>query len=189
MTASRAWGGLTAARASPTRMAGTPRRPTAMPSPGHPERLGMEHACGCTHASARYVNAFVHRSSSRLAKWYGAKLIVADHFYPSTRRGKRVRRRRREARAERAQFHCSRCGHEADRDVNAAANLASYPSVAPSGDWPRVAAKHAETQNACGEGSAGARHRVVRETRLDEPGRASAQRPRRAVSTKSVNTL
>lgn len=123
------------------------------------------------------------------AKWYGAELTVADRFYPSTRRCSACGDIGEKLELSERNFHCSRCGHEADRDINAAANLASYPSVAPSGDWPRVAAKHAETQNACREASAGARHRVVRETRLDEPGRASAQRPRRAVSTKSVNTL
>ena len=82
-------------------------------------------------------------------------------------------------------FHCSRCGHEADRDTNAAANLASYHS---SG-WPHVAAKHAETTNACGEGSAGARLVAVCETALDEAGTAPAERPSRAVVTETVNTL
>jgi putative transposase len=123
------------------------------------------------------------------AKWYGAELTVADRFYPSTRRcsacgevGAKLELRER-------MFHCSRCGHEADRDVNAAANLASYPKVASSGQWPHVAAKHAETINACGEGSADARDQLARETSLDEAGRARAQRPRRTVSTKGVNAL
>lgn len=123
------------------------------------------------------------------AKWYGAELTIADRFYPSTRRcsacgdiGKKLELGERT-------FHCSRCGHEADRDVNAAANLARYSEVEKTADGLHVAAKHAETQNACGERSADARPRAVRETLLDEAGRASAQRPRRAVSTKSVNTL
>jgi putative transposase len=131
-------------------------------------------------------------TSTRLAykaKWFGAELTVADRFYPSTRRcsacgvvGDKLELRERT-------FHCRRCGHEADRDVNAAANLASYLSVASSGHSPHVAAKHAETINACGEWSADARASLVRETPPVETGRAHAQRPRRAVSTKSVNTL
>ena len=118
-------------------------------------------------------------------KWYAATLTVADRFYPSTRRcsacavvGDRLDLSTRT-------FHCSRCGHEADRDTNAAANLASYPS---SG-WPHVAAKHAETPNAWGEGSSGAQLLAVRETTLVEPGRAPARRPWRAVLAKTVNTL
>jgi putative transposase len=123
------------------------------------------------------------------AEWYGAELIVADRFYPSTRRCSACGDIGDKLELGQRTFHCSRCGHEADRDENAAANLAHYPSVVLSGQWPGVAAKHAETENACGERSAGARLPGVRETPLDEAGRASARRPRRAVSTKSVNTL
>ena len=65
-----------------------------------------------------------------------------------------------------------KCGHEANRDVNAAANLALYPLVVQSGQWPRVAAKHAETENACGERSTDALPPAVRETPLDEAGTA-----------------
>src|SRR6187402_3625010 len=93
-------------------------------------------------------------------------------------------------------FRCSSCSHEADRDTNAAACLAQYPRVvyspkAPaSGAWPHVAAKHAETQNVCGEESAGARPVwSVRETVLREAERTSVQRPRRAVLLETVNTL
>ena len=78
------------------------------------------------------------------------------------------------------QWTCSDCGAEHDRDTNAAANLANYPMVVASG-WPHVAAKHAETQNVCGEESAGARPSAKRETGFNEADRASARRPRRAV--------
>ena len=102
------------------------------------------------------------------AAWYGAELTVADRFYPNTRRcarcgtvGERI-------------FRCSSCSHEADRDTNAAACLAQYPRVTASGAWPHVAAKHAETQNVCGEESAGARPVwSVRETVLREAERTS----------------
>jgi putative transposase len=114
--------------------------------------------------------------------WYGGLLTVADRFYPSTRRcsacgnvGERL------SLAERT-FRCTACGHEADRDTNAAACLAQYPEF-------HVAAKHAETQNVCGESSSGARPLAVRETTLVEAERASARRPRRAVWAETVNTL
>jgi putative transposase len=123
------------------------------------------------------------------AKWYGAELSVADRFYPSTRRCSACGRVGEALELRQRTFHCSGCGHEADRDTNAAVNLANYPTVVRSGTWSRVAAKHAETENAYGEGSAGGRPRVVRETPLDEVGRASARRPRRTVSTRTVDTL
>ena len=130
------------------------------------------------------------------AAWHGAELTVADRFYPSTRRCARCGTVGEALSLSERIFRCSSCSHEADRDTNAAACLAQYPRVvyspkAPaSGAWPHVAAKHAETQNVCGEESAGARSVwSVRETVLYEAERTSVRRPRRAVLYKTVNTL
>ena len=122
-------------------------------------------------------------------RWYGATLVVADRFFPSTRKCSACGHVGDKLDLSERTFHCSRCGHEADRDTNAAVNLARYVPVDAPGPSPHVAAKHAETQNAYGERSSGARLLVVRETTLDEVGTASAGRPRRAVSTGTVNTL
>jgi putative transposase len=130
------------------------------------------------------------------AAWYGAELTIADRFYPSTRRCARCGTVGEALSLSERIFRCSSCGHEADRDTNAAACLAQYPRVvyspkAPaSSAWPHVAAKHAETQNVCGEESAGSRPVwSVRETVLYEAERTSVQRPRRAVLFETVNTL
>jgi len=124
------------------------------------------------------------------ANWYGAELSIADRFYPSTRRCARCGTVGDALSLGERIFRCSSCGHEADRDTNAAACLAEYPRVAASGAWPHVAAKHAETQNVCGEESAGVRSVwSVRETVLCEAERTSVRRPRRAVLYESVNTL
>ena len=71
------------------------------------------------------------------AQWYGSEVTYADRFFPSTRRcsacgvvGPRLPLSER-------QFTCSSCSHVADRDGNAAANLAQWPQ--------RVAAELAET--------------------------------------------
>jgi len=124
------------------------------------------------------------------ASWYGARLTVADRFYPSTRRCSACGVTGAELSLSERTFRCSSCGHEADRDANAAACLAQYPEVIAAGNWPHVAAKHAETLNGCGEDSAGAPSMwTVRETVLWEAARASARRPRRAVLAETVNTL
>jgi transposase len=124
------------------------------------------------------------------AAWYGAELTIADRFYPSTRRCSACGIAAERLAVSERNVHCSRCGHQADRDTNAAANLAQYPAVTASGTWPHVAAKHAETLNVCGEESAGARPLcIVRETLLWEAERASARRPWRAVLANTVNTL
>ena len=129
------------------------------------------------------------------AAWYGAELTLADRFYPSTRRCARCGVVGEALSLSERIFRCSSCGHEADRDTNAAACLAQYPrvvdaSASASGTGPHVAVKQAETQNVCGEDSAGTRSVwSVRETVLYEAERTSVQRPRRAVLYETVNTL
>lgn len=112
--------------------------------------------------------------------WLGGTLVLADRFYPSTRRCSACGKVGDKLPLSKRTFQCTACGHEADRDTNAAACLAQ---------WPQVAAKHAETENVCGERSAGERASLVRETTFYEAERASARRPRRAVVAKTVNTL
>jgi putative transposase len=107
------------------------------------------------------------------ASWYGARLTLADRFYPSTRRCSACGITGAELPLGVRTFRCSCCGHEADRDTNAAVCLAQYPEVIASGSWPHVAAKQAETLNVCGEESSGARSLlIVRETTLYEAERA-----------------
>jgi putative transposase len=115
------------------------------------------------------------------AAWYGAVLTMADRFYPSTRRCSACGTLAEKLSLSERTFHCSSCGYEADRDGNAATNLALWPRL--------VAAKHAETVNVCGETSSGVQAGPERETRLDEAERASARHPRRVVLAKTVNTL
>lgn len=109
--------------------------------------------------------------------WRGGTLTLADRYYPSTRRCSACGEVGDAVPLEERTFRCRSCGHEADRDTNAAACLAQYPGL----QWPHVAAKRAETTNVCREESAGAWGRPTRETVLDEAERASARRPRRTV--------
>ena len=117
--------------------------------------------------------------------WHGGMLTLADRFYPSTRRCSACGDIGEALPLSKRTFRCRRCGHEADRDTNAAACLGQYPDL----DWPHVAGKHPETQNVCGEESSGAQAGPARETGLGEAERAPARRPRRAVSTETVDTL
>jgi putative transposase len=110
--------------------------------------------------------------------WRGGTLVFADRFYPSTRRCGACAVVGEALPLSERTFHCRHCGHEADRDTNAAVNLAQYPESS----WSHVAAKQAETQNVCREESADAWAGPSRETVLVEAERAFAQRPRRAVS-------
>lgn len=130
--------------------------------------------------------AMFARTLAYKQEWNGGRLTLADRFYPSTRRCGACGDIGDALPLSMRTFRCRSCGHEADRDTNAASNLAQYPGLA----WPApVAAKQAEAINVCREESAGGWAGPTRETRLDEAERASARRPRRAVWTETVHTL
>jgi putative transposase len=74
------------------------------------------------------------------AKWNGGMIVEADPFFPSTKRCSNCGAVKDEISLSVRTYKCGNCGFEADRDLNAAMNLAS------------VAASWAETQNACKSG-------------------------------------
>lgn len=151
------------------------------------DRLVIEDLCTAGLLRTRLARSIADSAWARFgtmlkykAEWYGAELLVADRFYPSSKRCSACASVKSELSLSERTYRCEVCGHEADRDLNAAACLAQ---------WSHVAAKHAETLNVCGEGSADATASLVRETAFYEAGRASARRPRRAVWQETVNTL
>jgi putative transposase len=83
--------------------------------------------------------------------WYGSRLLVAPRFYPSSKTCSGCGLVKADLPLGVRVFGCQACGLVMDRDLNAARNLAR---LAECGAGP-VAASSAETQNACGEGSAG----------------------------------
>lgn len=81
-------------------------------------------------------------------QWYGSTLVVADRWFPSSKRcsacGAVQARLKRHERV----FQCDACGFLDHRDLNAARNLAWWAEAHD------VAASAAETENARGEASA-----------------------------------
>ncbi len=57
------------------------------------------------------------------SKIYGAKLVVFDRFYPSSKKCSKCGHVKESLPLAERVFHCGRCGHESDRDWNAARNL------------------------------------------------------------------
>jgi putative transposase len=91
------------------------------------------------------------------AEWYGAKLLVAPRFYPSSQRCSLCGFVNSSLAMSARTFVCPSCGYTCDRDLNAARNLCL------------VAASSAETQNACGAGSSGRSHSVKLPASKQEP--------------------
>ena len=64
------------------------------------------------------------------AAWFGAELVVADRWFPSTKTCSRCRKVSQEVRLTERVFRCHRCGLVIDRDRNAATNLATWAQTA-----------------------------------------------------------
>ena len=98
------------------------------------------------HRLARAISdvgfAEFRRQLEYKCQWYGSRLVVIDRFYPSSKRCSICGDVKSELALSERVFRCESCGMVMDRDLNAARNIL-------------VAANPVETQNACGEGSAG----------------------------------
>ena len=73
------------------------------------------------------------------AERIGVKIVAADTFYPSSKTCSNCGAKDSDLSLSDRTYHCSRCNHTQDRDLNAAINLRN------------VAMGHTETQNACGD--------------------------------------
>jgi putative transposase len=93
------------------------------------------------------------------ANWYGARVILADRWEPSSKRCSGCGWLDEDLTLSDRTFHCERCALTLDRDLNAAINLA------------QLAGSSSDSQNACGAASAGTRRkpRVKLAARKQEP--------------------
>ncbi|MEU0498002.1 RNA-guided endonuclease TnpB family protein [Mycobacterium sp. NPDC006124] len=72
----------------------------------------------------------VRRQLEYKTRWYGSTLTVVDRFFPSTQTCSACGAKAKLTLAERV-YRCTACGFTADRDVNAAINIAAQAAVAP----------------------------------------------------------
>ena len=68
--------------------------------------------------------------------WYGSKLVVADRWYPSTKRCSGCGHVKEHMNLSERIYHCEVCGLTIDRDLNAARNLEQWPGVARTLETP-----------------------------------------------------
>lgn len=64
--------------------------------------------------------------------WYGSALVVADRWYPSSKTCSGCKAAKAKLSLSERTYRCEHCGRVADRDLNAAANLASLVESATS---------------------------------------------------------
>ena len=80
------------------------------------------------HSLAKHISdaawgKFSHQLEYK-TKWYGSTLVKADRFYPSSKTCARCGTVKAKLSLIERTFACESCGHKADRDLNAATNLA-----------------------------------------------------------------
>jgi putative transposase len=127
----------------------------------------------CNHRLARVISdagfGQIRRQLAYKTTWNGKTLIVADRWYPSSKRCSGCGVVKTKLRLSERVFACTTCGLVMDRDRNAARNLASLVEhVVVAGSGP-------ETEN-----GRGADHK----TRPVRAGGSEAFTPHRAVSAR-----
>lgn len=103
---------------------------------------------GLNRAVTDAAFAEVRRQLAYKSEWYGAELVVADRWYPSSKMCSGCGERKPSLRLTDRMYECE-CGVSLDRDVNAAINLARLGVTAGSGP---VAGRGADRKSLLGAG-------------------------------------
>jgi len=69
------------------------------------------------------MSAF-RRQLEYIGEWYGCKILIADRYFPSTKRCSKCGQVKPAMGLGEREYHCENCGLVIDRDLNAAVNLA-----------------------------------------------------------------
>ncbi|HET9089860.1 MAG TPA: IS607 family element RNA-guided endonuclease TnpB [Acidimicrobiales bacterium] len=102
------------------------------------------------HALARHIvdaswGEFVRQLDYK-TKWYGSTLVKADTFFPSSKRCSRCGSVKAKLGLDEREYHCEACGLVMDRDLNAATNLAGWPSKPTPAGTRSVAGRGGEVR-------------------------------------------
>jgi putative transposase len=98
----------------------------------------------------------IRRQLTYKSAWYGSRLVVADRWYPSSKTCSRCKAVKAKLPLSERTYRCFDCGLVIDRDLNAAANLASLVETATStgtasGAGTRILLRRGSRANAQGE--------------------------------------
>ena len=103
------------------------------------EDLDVQKMMGNHHLARAIADAAWGETVRQLrykTQWYGSTLHKADRWYPSTKRCSRCGDVKDVIPLGERVFNCEVCGLVADRDLNAARNLAEWPGVARTLETP-----------------------------------------------------
>lgn len=137
---------------------------------------------GLNRALADAALAEIRRMLAYKTRWYGSYLVEADRYFPSSKMCTACGRRKSNLTLADRVFACDGCGHQIDRDLGAAINLARLGAPthlgeqSPAGSGP-VAGRGAtrETEPAPAGDAAGREASTPHHRPVDQTGTASPQ--------------
>ena len=102
------------------------------------------------HALAKHISdaawgEFVRQLDYK-TRWYGSTFVRADTFFPSSKRCSRCGSVKAKLGLKGRKYHCEACGLVMDRDLNAATNLAGWPSESTPAGTGSVAGRGGEVR-------------------------------------------
>ena len=127
-------------------VAGMTRRPRPAPDPNRPGGYLPNRAAakaGLNRAVLDTAPAELRRQLAYKCSWYGARLVTAGRFYPSSKTCSACGTVKAKLALAKRQYSCDSCGLVIDRDLNAALNLAALAA-----GMSTVAGSGPETRNA-----------------------------------------
>lgn len=83
------------------------------------------------------------------AGWYGSRVVKADRFFPSTKRCSSCSNVKKTMALRERVYQCEQCGMVLGRDLNAAKNLAQWPSVRRTLETPVEVSRTSLKQETC----------------------------------------
>ena len=122
--------------------------------------------------------------------WAGSALVAADRFYPSSKTCSECGTVKAKLSLSERVFACEACGHEQDRDINAASNLARMAQLSAQAEGLQcyVAAAGAETRNARGGHVSPAPRSRQRPLKREDLAARSSQRRKTLVSATAAQS-
>ena len=115
-------------------VAGMTRRPKPIPDPDRPGAFLANRAAakaGLNRAILDAAPAELRRQLTYKCTWYGARLVTAGRFYPSSKTCSACGTVKAKLSLAEREYGCNTCGLVIDRDLNAALNLAALAARTP----------------------------------------------------------
>ena len=107
-------------------MTASPKAKVDPENPGHHLHNGHAAKAGLNRSILDMAPGELRRQLTYKMGWHGGHLVVADRFFPSSKKCSSCKKTKATLFLATRTYRCEHCGLDLDRDLNAARNLAAY---------------------------------------------------------------